>query len=111
MRLVAQRFSQRPIVIVSRYIHCLIVDARTPRYLIGDAIYEKLDLQFIDVVTKYLYVYLDNDIYMRILEWLKIPKSYNLDVKESYNLDVKKLYLLKLQDPCIDKKKKSIQIW
>ena len=40
-----------------------------------------------------------------------VKESYNLDVKESYNLDVKELYSLKLQDPCIDKKKKSIQIW
>ena len=35
---------------------------------------ERLDIRLMDVMIAYLYGKLDNDIYMRVLEGLKIPK-------------------------------------
>ena len=43
-------------------------------YLISMAVKEMLDMCFMDVETIYLCEKLDNDIYIRVLEGLKIPK-------------------------------------
>ena len=52
------------------------MDAITLRFLIGMAVYENLDIHLIDVVITYLYGSLDNDIYMKVPEGFKIPKTY-----------------------------------
>ena len=58
-------------------------------YLITMAVKERLDLRFMDVMTTYLYGKLDNDIYMRVPEGLKIPK---MGVHQTRNM-----YSIKLQ--------------
>ena len=55
------------------------MDAITLRYLINLTVCEKLDMHLVDVVTIYFYGSLENEIYMKILEGFKIPKSYNLN--------------------------------
>ena len=42
-------------------------------YLISMAVKERLDMRLMDIVTTYLYGKLDNDIYIRVPEGLKIP--------------------------------------
>ena len=38
---------------------------------------EKLDMRLMDVITAYLYGELDTNIYMKVLEELKLPKTTN----------------------------------
>ena len=66
-----------------------MVDATTFRYLISLAVYEKLEMCLMEVITAYLYGSLDNDIYMKILKGLQLH--------ERYNSNPRKLYLIKLQ--------------
>lgn len=47
------------------------------------SIKERLDISFIDVVTTYLYKNLDNDIYMKVLDGLKIP---HMGANQSHNM-------------------------
>ena len=49
---------------------------------------KKIEMRLIDVITTYLYVSIDNDIYMKTPEGLQLPKRYNSNPRE--------LYLLKL---------------
>ena len=51
-----------------------VMDMITFYYLISVAVKEWLDMCLMDVMTTYLYGKLNNDIYMRVLEGLKIPK-------------------------------------
>ncbi|GJZ75417.1 transposable element, partial [Tanacetum coccineum] len=52
-----------------------VVDATTLKFLISLANVERLQMRLMDVVTVYLYGSLDSDIYMKILEGLKMPKA------------------------------------
>lgn len=70
-RLVAQGFSQRP-GIDYEVTYSPVMDAITFRYLIGLSVFNNLDMYLMDVVTAYLYGSLDNDIYMKIPEGLKM---------------------------------------
>ena len=73
--LVAQGFCQRPDIDYMET-YSTVVDAITFRYLINLAVHEKLKMRLMDVVTTYLYVSLDQNIFM------KVPKTFN--VSEAY---------------------------
>ena len=51
-----------------------VIDMIMFRYLISITVKERLDMCLMDVVTTCLYGKLDNDIYIRVLEGLKIPE-------------------------------------
>ena len=73
-----------------------MVDAITLRFLIGLTRYENLDIHLIDIVTTYLYGSLDNDIYMKIPEGFKIPKTYKSISWKLYSIKLhRSLYGLK----------------
>jgi hypothetical protein len=42
-----------------------------------------------DVVTAYLYGSLDNDIYMKVLEGIKIPEAFKSKSREMYSIKLK----------------------
>jgi hypothetical protein len=53
-------------------------------------------MRLMDVVTVYLYVNLDNDIYMKISEGFNMPEAYNFGPRENYSMKLQKsLYVLK----------------
>ena len=58
--------------------------------------YENLDMHLVDVVTTYLYGSLDNDIYMKVLEWFKILETYKSSSLKLYSIKLQRsLYGLK----------------
>ena len=73
-RLVAQGFSQRPGVDYEET-YSAIMDAITFRYLIGLAVHGNLEIHLMDVAIAYLYGLLDNEIYMKVPEGLKMPEA------------------------------------
>jgi len=94
-RLVAQGFTQIPGVDYEET-YSPVVDATTLRFLISLAIGEKLEMRLMDVVTAYLYGSLDNDIFMKIPEGLKLPNTCNTKSREMYSIKLKRsLYGLK----------------
>jgi hypothetical protein len=53
-------------------------------------------MRLMDMVTAYLYGSLDNDIYMKIPEGYKMPKSYNSKSRSIYSIKLQRsLYGLK----------------
>ena len=52
------------------------MDTITFRFLISMAVLEKLEICLMDIVMTYLHGSLDFDIYMKILEALKMHKAY-----------------------------------
>jgi hypothetical protein len=52
------------------------VDIITLRFLISLTITENLQMRLMNVVTAYLYGSLDNDIYMKVIEGLKMPEAF-----------------------------------
>ena len=66
-----------------------MMDTTIFRYLICLIVLEGLDLRLMDVVTAFLYGFLDNDIY------LKIPKGFQMS--EATNSKYYSTYLIKLQ--------------
>jgi len=67
------------------------LDATTFRYLIILVEQEGLHLHLMDDVTTYLYNYLDNDIYMKILEGFNLPNKEN--AKEDYSMKLTSLFI------------------
>ena len=53
------------------------MDTITFHFLISLAIYEELYMHLMDVITTYLYGSIDNDIYMKISEGLRLPETNN----------------------------------
>ena len=53
------------------------MDAIKFRYLISLTFSERLDMRLMDVVTAYLYGYINTNIYMKILEGFKLPQATN----------------------------------
>ena len=51
------------------------MNAITFRYLKSLAVFEKLDMRLMDLVTAYLYGDLDTDIYMKIHKGLTLPEQ------------------------------------
>ena len=65
VRLIAQRFSQR-LGIDYEETYSPVIDTITFHFLISLAVSKGLDMRLMDVITKYLYGSMDNDIYMKI---------------------------------------------
>ena len=53
------------------------MDAITFRFLISLTVSEGLDTHLMDVITAYLYGFIDNDICMKIPKGFKLPKANN----------------------------------
>jgi len=87
--LVAQGFSQRPGVDYEE-IYSPVMDAITFRYLMSLSASNNLDMYLMDVMTTYLYGSLDNDLYMKISDGLKVSEA--LDSPKS-----KDIYAVKLR--------------
>ena len=49
------------------------MDAITFHFLISLTVSQEMNMHFMDVITTYLYGFMDNDIYMKILEGFKLP--------------------------------------
>ena len=71
-RLVAQGFTQRPGIDYDET-YSPVMSGIMYRYLISLAVQMNLYIQLMDVVTAYLYGSLKTDIYMKVLEGLKVP--------------------------------------
>ena len=72
------------------------MDTITFKFLISLVAKENLDMRLMDVVTTYIYGSIDNDIYMKILEGYKMPKTYNLTSQSMYSIKLQRsLYGLK----------------
>ena len=96
-RFIAQGFSQ---VLGIDYdeTYSPIMDVITFRYLISLTVSKGLDMSLMDVVTTYLYGFIDSDIYMKILEGFKLPKT---TPRNMYSIKLQRsLYRLK-QSRCI----------
>ena len=94
-RLVAQGFTQIPGVDYEET-YSPVVDAITLRFLISLTINENLQMRLMDVVTAYLYGSLDNDIYMKVPEGLKMPEAFKSKPRHMYSIKLKRsLYGLK----------------
>jgi Reverse transcriptase (RNA-dependent DNA polymerase) len=94
-RLVAQCFTQIPGVDYEET-YSPIVDAITLRLLISLTITKNLQMRLMDIVTAYLYGSLDNDIYMKVPEELKMPEVFKSKPREMYYIKLKRsLYGLK----------------
>jgi Reverse transcriptase (RNA-dependent DNA polymerase) len=94
-RLVVQDFTQISGVDYEKT-YSPVVDAITLRFLISLTITENLQMHLMDVVTAYLYGSLDNDIYMKVLEGLKMPEAFKSILQEMYSIKLKQsLYELK----------------
>jgi Reverse transcriptase (RNA-dependent DNA polymerase) len=73
-----------------------IVDVITIRFIISLTITKNIQIRLIDVVTAYLYGSLDNDIYMKVPEGLKMSESFKSKPREMYFIKLKRsLYGLK----------------
>ena len=58
----------------------------TFHFLISLSISEELDMHFMDVITKYLYRSMENDIYMKIPEGFKLPEANNTKPRSMYSI-------------------------
>jgi len=101
-RLVVQGFSQRPGVDYEET-YSPVMDAITFRYLMSLSASNNLDMYLMDVVTAYFYGSLDNDLYMKIPDGLKVPET--LDSSKS-----KDIYAVKLQRS-LYRLKQSERMW
>jgi Reverse transcriptase (RNA-dependent DNA polymerase) len=94
-RLVAQGFTQISGVDYEET-YSLVVDAITLRFLISLIITENLQMRLMDIVIAYLYGSLDNDIYMKVTEGLKMSEAFKSKPREMYSIKLKRsLYGLK----------------
>ncbi|KAL0284311.1 UNVERIFIED_CONTAM: Retrovirus-related Pol polyprotein from transposon RE1 [Sesamum angustifolium] len=99
VRLVAQGFTQKPGIDYTET-YSPVVDATTLSFLINLSVIEQLKMQFMDVVTAYLYGSLDTDIYIRIPEGLKVPEALKSKPRHMYSIKLKRsLYGLKQSGP------------
>ena len=53
------------------------MDAITFHFLISLTVSQEMNMHFMDVITTYLYGFMDNDVYMEILEGFKLPEENN----------------------------------
>lgn len=86
-QLVAQGFSQRPDIDYNETcspVTCAIMF----RFLIGLAVSENLYMRFMNVVTTYLYDSPNTDIYTKIPEGFKMPKSGQSSHRSLYSIKV-----------------------
>ena len=66
------------------------MDATTLRYLIYLAVSEGLDMRLMDVVTTYLYEYIDINVYMKIPEGFKLPEVMNSKPQSMYSIKLQR---------------------
>ena len=72
------------------------MDTITFRFLISLAISEGLDMHLMDVITAYLYRFIDNDIYMKIPEGFKLLGANSTKPRSMYSIKLQRsLYGLK----------------
>ena len=91
----AQGFSQR-YGINYKETYSPVMDAITFRHLISLTVSEGLDMLLMDVVTTYLYGYLDANVYMKILEGITLPEAMNAKPRSMYSIKLQRsLYGLK----------------
>ena len=96
----AQGFSQRHGIDYGET-YSLVMDATIFRYLIYLAVSEGLDMRLLDVVTTYLYGYIDTNVYMKILEIFKSPEVMNSKSQSMYSIKLQRyLYGLKSLVEC-----------
>ena len=76
-----------------------MLDATTFRYFISLVVQEGLNLHLMDVVIAYLYGFLENDIYMKLLEGFNLPNKANS--KEDYSIKLNKSLYGWKQSGCI----------
>ena len=62
------------------------MDAITFRFLISLAVLEGRDMHLMDVITTYLYGYMDNEIYMKIPKEFKLPKANGTKPYSMYSI-------------------------
>ena len=96
-RLVVQGFSQRHGIDYEE-MYSPVMDAATFRYLIYLAVFEGLDmkLMLMDIVTTYLYVSIDTNVYMKIPERFKLLEVMNSKPRSMYSIKLQRsLYGLK----------------
>ena len=91
----AQSFSQRPEINYEET-YSPVMNAITFQYLISLAVSERLDMHLMDVVTTYLYGYLDANVYMKIPEGFTLPETMNSKPRSMYSIKLQRsLYGLK----------------
>ena len=76
VQLVAQGFSQK-LGIDYKETYSPIMDTIIFRFLMSLAVSEGLDIRLMNVITTYLYGFIDNDIYLKIPKGFKLPKANN----------------------------------
>ena len=64
------------------------MDAITFHFLISLVVPKGLDMRLMDVITKNLYGSMDNDIYMKILEGFKLPKTNCTKPRSMYSIQL-----------------------
>ena len=70
-------------------------------FLISLTVYEEMDMRLMDVITAYLYRFIDNDIYMRILEGFRLSEANNTKPRNMCSIKLQRsLYRLK-QSGCM----------
>ena len=68
----------------------------TFRFLISLAVSEGLDVHLMDVITTYLYGFIDNDIYMKIPKGFKLPEANSTKPRNMFSIKLQRsLYGLK----------------
>ena len=93
--LVAQGFSRRHGIDYEE-MYSPLMDATTFRYLIYLAASEGLDMRLMNVVTTYLYGFIDINVYMKIPERFKLPEVMNSKPWSMYSIKLQRsLYGLK----------------
>ena len=91
----AQGFSQRHGIDYEET-YSPIIDATTFRYLIYLAVSKGLNMRLMDVVTTYLYGFIDTNVYMKIPEGFKLPEVMNSKPRSMYSIKLQRsLYGLK----------------
>ena len=94
-RLVAQGFSQRPGIDYEETFSP-VMGAITYNFLISLEVPEGLDMCLMNVITTYLYGFMDNDIYMKIPEGFKLPEANCTKSRIMYLIKLQRsLYALK----------------
>ena len=68
-----------------------MMDSITFRSLVSLTVSKRLDMRFMDVVTTYLYRFIDIDIYMKILEGFKLSEAIQ-NLETCTQLNYKDLY-------------------
>lgn len=91
----AHGFSQHPIIDYKET-YSPVIDVIMFHYLISLVVYEKIDMQLIDMVTSYLYRDLDTDVYMKVPDKLKVPEPSSSQPRNTFSIKLRRsLYWLK----------------